>query len=119
MKSCMSRGLIPNTENEYKKLGSAINDARFAGLIDWDSVEDKTRKLKQRSHGAVQQTSSAQQRGATASLSGMTRDITSRRGLKNELSQAYSKGYVRNWTYHLYAAETTCLNLRCGLLLNG
>jgi len=40
--------LIPNTERSYKRLGSIINDARMAGLIDWDMIEDRTRQLHQR-----------------------------------------------------------------------
>src|SRR5262249_27555151 len=29
----------------YKRLGSIINDARLAGLIDWNTIEDRTRNL--------------------------------------------------------------------------
>lgn len=42
----VARGLIENTEQSYKKLGSIINDARLAGLLDWDAIEDRTRNLK-------------------------------------------------------------------------
>lgn len=41
----VQRGLIPNTMREYKKLGSIINDARLAGKIDWQMIEDRTRNL--------------------------------------------------------------------------
>lgn len=41
----VSRGLIPNTEQSYKRLGSIINDARLAGLIDWERLVDRTREL--------------------------------------------------------------------------
>jgi hypothetical protein len=41
----VSRDLIANTVQEYKKLGNTINAARLAGLIDWDSLEDRTRNL--------------------------------------------------------------------------
>jgi hypothetical protein len=41
----VARGLIPNKQTEYKRLGSIINDARLAGLVDWDMMEDRTRKL--------------------------------------------------------------------------
>lgn len=30
----VARGLIPNRQSEYKRLGSVINDARLAGLLD-------------------------------------------------------------------------------------
>jgi hypothetical protein len=42
----VSRDLLPNTVQNYKRLGSIISDARLAGLIDWDSIEDRTRELK-------------------------------------------------------------------------
>jgi hypothetical protein len=46
----VSRALIPNSDREYKKLGSVINDARLAGLIDWDHITDRTRNLQKNSH---------------------------------------------------------------------
>lgn len=42
----VSRDLLPNKQSEYKKLGSVINDARLAGLIDWSAIEDRTRYLR-------------------------------------------------------------------------
>lgn len=42
----VSRGLIANTEREYKRLGSIINDGRLAGHIDWDAIEDRTRFVR-------------------------------------------------------------------------
>lgn len=42
----VSRDLIPNTMSEYKKLGYVLNDARLAGLVDWNLIEDITRNLK-------------------------------------------------------------------------
>lgn len=41
----VSRALIANKQSEYKRLGSIINDARLAGLIDWNAIEDRTRNL--------------------------------------------------------------------------
>jgi len=46
----VSRDLIPNKDSEYKKLGSIINDARLAGLIDWLAIVDRTRNLQKNSH---------------------------------------------------------------------
>lgn len=40
------RKLIENKQSEYKRIGSVINDARLAGLIDWDAVEDRMRVLR-------------------------------------------------------------------------
>ncbi len=42
----VSRDYLPNTIKSYKRLGSIINDARLAGLIDWDAIEDRTRSLR-------------------------------------------------------------------------
>jgi hypothetical protein len=42
----VSRDIIPNKVTEYKRLGSVINDARLAGLVDWDSITDRTRNLR-------------------------------------------------------------------------
>lgn len=41
----VTEGLIANKTSEYKRLGSIINDARLAGLIDWTAIEDRTRNL--------------------------------------------------------------------------
>jgi hypothetical protein len=46
----VSRGLIPNTERSYKRLGSIINDARLSGYIDWDSIVDRTRNVRMTTH---------------------------------------------------------------------
>jgi len=46
----VSRDLIPNTLQSYKRLGSVISDARLAGQIDWYHVVDRTRNLAGRSH---------------------------------------------------------------------
>ena len=43
------RNLIRNTDREYKRLGGIISDARRAGLIDWQSIEDITRNLRSNS----------------------------------------------------------------------
>lgn len=41
----VSRDIIPNTEHSYKRITSLVNDARLAGLIDWDGIEDRTREF--------------------------------------------------------------------------
>ncbi len=46
----VSRGYIPNRQTEYKRLGSIVNDARLAGLIDWLAIEDRTRNLRSNGH---------------------------------------------------------------------
>jgi hypothetical protein len=46
----VSRDVIPNTQRSYKNLGSVVNDARLAGLIDWDTIVDRTRELRTLPH---------------------------------------------------------------------
>lgn len=41
----VSKAIIENTIRSYKNLGSLLNDARLAGMIDWDAIEDRTRNL--------------------------------------------------------------------------
>lgn len=46
----VSRDLLSNSEQSYKRLGSIINDARLAGLIDWDHMVDRTRNAEINGH---------------------------------------------------------------------
>lgn len=46
----VARGLLANTQQSYSKLGSILNDARLAGMVDWDCIEDRTRFVRQLSH---------------------------------------------------------------------
>lgn len=46
----VARALIANKQTEYKRIGSILNDARLAGLLDWDGMEDRTRNVKRPSH---------------------------------------------------------------------
>ncbi|MGW6459349.1 hypothetical protein ACWF94_26055 [Streptomyces sp. NPDC055078] len=46
----VARGYIANKQSEYKRLGSVVNDARLAGLLDWDYIVDRTRNLRGLSH---------------------------------------------------------------------
>lgn len=46
----VSKALIDNEERAYKRLGSIINDARLAGLIDWDTIVDRTRQVQENTH---------------------------------------------------------------------
>lgn len=40
----VSRDLVPNTEQSYKRIGGIIGNGRLAGLIDWDAIEDRGRR---------------------------------------------------------------------------
>lgn len=46
----VARDVIANKQTEYKRLGSIINDARLAGLLDWTYIVDRTRNLRGLSH---------------------------------------------------------------------
>ncbi len=45
----VARDVIPNDLNSYKRTAAIINDAKLAGLIDWDEIEDRTRDFIVRS----------------------------------------------------------------------
>jgi len=40
----VTENLIPNKMKEYRRLASILNDARWAGLVDWDAIEDRVRE---------------------------------------------------------------------------
>lgn len=39
----VTRNIIPNEERSYKRLSALLSDARLAGLVDWDAIEDRVR----------------------------------------------------------------------------
>lgn len=44
----VARGIIENTMQSYKRTTGVVNDARMAGLLDWDAIEDRTREFIRR-----------------------------------------------------------------------
>lgn len=46
----VAQAVIENTVRSYNNLVSLMTDARLAGLIDWDAIEDRTRGILERSH---------------------------------------------------------------------
>lgn len=40
----VTRNWIVNHDTAYKKLGSILDDCRYAGVIDWDAIEDRGRQ---------------------------------------------------------------------------
>ncbi|MGP3914375.1 hypothetical protein [Nonomuraea sp. 10N515B] len=46
----VARDWIANKQTEYDRLGAIINDARLAGLLDWNYIVDRTRNLRGLSH---------------------------------------------------------------------
>lgn len=43
----VAKDLIPNKQSEYNRLGDIISDARLAGLVPWDAIEDRTRYIRE------------------------------------------------------------------------
>lgn len=39
----VSRDIIPNADETYKRICTFLTDARYAGLIDWEAIEDRGR----------------------------------------------------------------------------
>src|SRR3990167_1482421 len=39
----VARDFIPNSVKSYKRIGNLVSDARLAGLLDWDRIEDRNR----------------------------------------------------------------------------
>lgn len=46
----VAQDLIPNTMRSYNRIKGIVSDARLAGLIDWEAIEDRTRKLEELPH---------------------------------------------------------------------
>jgi hypothetical protein len=40
----VARDIIENTVKSYKRIGNLVSDARLAGLLDWDRIEDRNRE---------------------------------------------------------------------------
>lgn len=46
----VARDVIENTLQSYKRIAGLINDAKLAGEIDWDAIEDRTREFVTGNH---------------------------------------------------------------------
>lgn len=46
----VARGFVENTVRSYENVQSLMTNARLAGLIDWDAIEDRTRGFIDRPH---------------------------------------------------------------------
>jgi len=45
----VTRNSVPNIERSYKNLSTLVSDARLAGLMDWEAIEDRARQPIQQS----------------------------------------------------------------------
>lgn len=41
----VARDVVPNTFRSYKRVGTIVDNARMAGLLDWDYIVDRTRNV--------------------------------------------------------------------------
>jgi hypothetical protein len=46
----VARGFIENSIKSYDKIGVTISDARLAGEVDWDMIEDRGREVISLNH---------------------------------------------------------------------
>lgn len=46
----VARDLLANNQANYKRLGNMLDRARLAGLLDWNSIVDRTRNLSSQPH---------------------------------------------------------------------
>ncbi len=46
----VARDLLENSQRSYNRLGRILSDARMAGLVDWEAIEDRTRYLRSMQH---------------------------------------------------------------------
>jgi len=44
----VSRDFLPNTSKEYERLGRIVSRARRAGLLDWNMIVDRNRRVRRR-----------------------------------------------------------------------
>lgn len=42
----VARGWLPNSQENYNRMGRILSDGRMAGLISWTAIEDRNRELK-------------------------------------------------------------------------
>jgi hypothetical protein len=42
----VSRGHVENSVKSYKRIGALVSDARLAGMVDWEMIEDRGRTIK-------------------------------------------------------------------------
>ena len=46
----VSQNVIENSEKSYKRISDVMSDARYAGQISWEALEDRTRSVRSLSH---------------------------------------------------------------------
>jgi len=46
----VTRNRIANTEREYKNLGATITNGRYAGVLDWEHIQDRVRIVQRMPH---------------------------------------------------------------------
>jgi hypothetical protein len=112
----VARGLAPNTQKEYKNLGSLVNDARLARSIDWNHLEDRARNLESNSHwrhpSSIVETSAEQ----FMYVKWRARKRESKYGSRRRRLPGSLMVSAPNSTFRTSAAGDTHHNPRCGPL---
>jgi hypothetical protein len=49
----VARDYIENSVKSYKRTGDLVSNARLAGLLDWEMIEDRGREVQQNSHWEI------------------------------------------------------------------
>ena len=111
----VARDLLANTQRSYKRLGNIISEARLAGRVDWNAIEDRTRNLESNPHwddpAAIIKAGGAQlphRQVGGSTLPG--------RGLDREGSaeSAWSSGSAAAWTWISSPAAATSAKASSG-----
>ena len=42
----VARDVIPNTVNDYRRIGDVLTEGRMSGIVDWNHIEDRVRELE-------------------------------------------------------------------------
>jgi hypothetical protein len=112
----VSRDWLPNTERSYKRLGSIVNDARLAGLLDWHYIVDRTRNLRALPHWNDPATRSKTQPHSSVWIAGRSSQRGSRCGLRRMRWSAYCNRLARRSTCPTSPVAVTHRSRRYGEL---
>lgn len=100
----VARGLLPNNDRSYKRLGSIVNDARLAGFIDWSRITDRTRFVREQTFWS----SPAQIIRATASSFQLDKWATQENYVEVWVEKDALVGVIERACHRLEAAYLSC-----------
>jgi hypothetical protein len=115
----VSRDLLPNWQSEYKRLGDIINDARLAGLVDWEAIVDRIRNIRALPHWSDPAAIVQAAAGSFAVDKWPSSRGASRSGSRRTRWWACSSRSARSSTSPSSPAAATPRSRRCGALPSG